>query len=45
MFFYFQARPHGGETQYFWKYYDLKDNSIIEFVLHALMRLKPKSLK
>ena len=23
----------------------LKDNSIIEFVLHALMRLKPKSLK
>ena len=23
----------------------LKDNSIIEFVLHTLMRFKPKSLK
>ena len=23
----------------------LKDNSIVELVLHALMRLKPKSLK
>ena len=30
VFFYFQADPRGGEKQHFWKYYDLKDDTITD---------------
>jgi hypothetical protein len=30
VFFYFQARPKGQSRLHFWKYYDLRDNSVID---------------
>ena len=30
VFFYFQAAPKGGQRQHFWKYYDLKENGIVD---------------
>jgi len=30
VFFYFQAAPRKGEKQHFWKYYDLKENGIVD---------------
>jgi len=30
VFFYFQAAPKKGEKQHFWKYYDLKENGIVD---------------
>jgi len=30
VFFYFQGRPSKGEKQHFWRYYDLKDNAILD---------------
>ena len=30
VFFYFQARPKGQANSHFWKYYDLRDSSIID---------------